>query len=406
MALQDLTPQLRTRLSRVEKAVGWFVLLAALLLTAGFVYYIWHTAQRKGWFVDKIQFCTGAQTAVGIKPGDPVRLMGFNIGEVTKIVPNDPWDYYGLTVFFEVRHDTNNYIGYIWSDSQVRIAASDFLGGRALEVLKGQDGVPVFDTRPAGQRRPHKIAGVLNSDYIKKLVKENKDPLTEYRSAGDKGVFYLPYSKTNKPFWIDPAESPALTERMERVVTQAEKALPNILALTNRLQAILLQVESLTSNLNMAAIEARPGISNATALMSEGRGVVADIKPVLSNLTVISTTLTNPQGSFGEWLLPTNLLSELKLTLQSAQGTLSAGSNTLFHADTNLTALMDNLGRSLDSLAGITSNLNRQVEANTNILSEISSAVRNTDILVQGLRRHWLLRSAFKTNAPPQPKKK
>jgi glycerol-3-phosphate acyltransferase PlsY len=34
MALQDLTPQLRTRLNRMERAVGWFVLLAAVLLIA------------------------------------------------------------------------------------------------------------------------------------------------------------------------------------------------------------------------------------------------------------------------------------------------------------------------------------------------------------------------------------
>ena len=35
MALQDLTPQLRTRLSRMERAVGWFVALAVLLLVFG-----------------------------------------------------------------------------------------------------------------------------------------------------------------------------------------------------------------------------------------------------------------------------------------------------------------------------------------------------------------------------------
>ena len=38
MALQDLTPQLRTRLSRMERAVGWFVALAMALLAFGFVY--------------------------------------------------------------------------------------------------------------------------------------------------------------------------------------------------------------------------------------------------------------------------------------------------------------------------------------------------------------------------------
>ena len=48
MALQDLTPQLRTRLNRMERVVGWFVLLATLLLLFGFGYYLYKTAERKG----------------------------------------------------------------------------------------------------------------------------------------------------------------------------------------------------------------------------------------------------------------------------------------------------------------------------------------------------------------------
>ena len=50
MALQDLTPQLRTRLNRMERAVGWFVLMATALLIFGFAYYLHNTAKRKGWF--------------------------------------------------------------------------------------------------------------------------------------------------------------------------------------------------------------------------------------------------------------------------------------------------------------------------------------------------------------------
>jgi len=66
MALQDLTPQLRTRLNRVEKAVGWFVLLAAALLLSGFVYYLYQTALRKGWFIDKIRYQTSLSNATGL----------------------------------------------------------------------------------------------------------------------------------------------------------------------------------------------------------------------------------------------------------------------------------------------------------------------------------------------------
>ena len=54
--------------------------------------------------------------------------------------------------------------------------------------------------------------------------------------------------------------------------------------------------------------------------------------------------------------------------------------------------------------ASITSNLNMQVQANSNILATISQTITDADTLIQGLKRHWLLRSAFKdkgTNAPP-----
>src|SRR5207249_8254797 len=98
-------------------------------------------------------------------------------------------------------------------------------------------------------------------------------------------------------------------------------------------------------------------------------------------------------------LLPTNLSRQLESTLGSASATLAS-------ADTNLTALAENLTRSLNNLADLTSNLNSQVQANTNVVSQLSRAIVDTDDLVQGLKRHWLLRSAFKTkstNAPTEP---
>ncbi|MBK7338463.1 MAG: hypothetical protein IPJ00_20945 [Saprospirales bacterium] len=80
--------------------------------------------------------------------------------------------------------------------------------------------------------------------------------------------------------------------------------------------------------------------------------------------------------------------------------TLDTANNTFAHTDTNLTALVENLGVTLDNLAGITSNLHAQVAANTNLLGGISDAVIHTDELVQGLKKHWLLRSAFRAKKP------
>jgi hypothetical protein len=64
-----------------------------------------------------------------------------------------------------------------------------------------------------------------------------------------------------------------------------------------------------------------------------------------------------------------------------------------------LDTLVLSVGQTLDHVADITSNLNAQVQANPNMLSGITKAVRDTDDFIQGLKRHWLLRSAFKRQA-------
>lgn len=446
MPLQDLTPQLRTRLSRLESAVGWFVILAALLLVAGFLYYAWHTAQRRGWFQEKVLFSTFVNTATGLKPGDPVKLMGFPVGEVTRVVPNDPSFLYGnITIFFTVRRDANNYCGYLWSDSKVRVAAADFLGNRTLELVKGRSGIPLFQiAEPAADPRS-KITGVLNEKEFQRIsrlvvaclandrnrVEALEREITNYIHQVDARTpdyarwlntdlatatealvmlelykanparFYVPYDKTKSVF-LQPDESPALTERLERVVDQAEKALPNFLAFTNQIAQVLDNAIQLTANLDRMIADSRPAVTNAATLVADLDGSVQALRPVLTNLAIISEYLKQPQGGLGEWLIPTNINRELEAVLRNANTTLGAANTAIAHTDTNVASLVEHVNLTLENLAAMTSNLNRQVEANTNILSDISNLVRDTDQFVQGLRRHWLLRSAFKTNAPPK----
>ena len=51
MPLQDLTPQLRTRLGRLERVVGLFVSIAVLLMIAGLALYLQRQARSRGWFL-------------------------------------------------------------------------------------------------------------------------------------------------------------------------------------------------------------------------------------------------------------------------------------------------------------------------------------------------------------------
>lgn len=317
MPLQDLTPQLRTRLRRVEKLVGLFVGAATLLLVTGFVYYVRHTAARRGWFVEKCPFFTYVQSGDGLSVGDPVTLMGFNVGEITGITAQPPGSWDKVFVTFEVKRP---YYGYIWSDSKAKIASSDFLGRRQLEVTGGVTGMPTVVE--AGER------------ISELLVAGQREPFVRGKS---KGVYLVP------------EEEPALTERLEKLMTQAEAGLPNILAMTNQVYTSL---------------------TNANALLANVNGLVTETRPALTGLTARLDT-------------------------------------TLLTAHTNLVALAGNLDLTLINIANITSNLNSQVQSNDQILAQISKLIVDADTMIQGLKKHWLLRGVFKkenvgaTNAPP-----
>jgi hypothetical protein len=412
MALHDLTPQLRTRLSRMERAVGWFVALALSLLTFGFAYYVYTTAERKGWFLTKAPYFTYVKTATGLRVGDPVMLMGFEAGRITRILPERA-DQFVYNVFIEFELKSPNY-GYIWTEgSEARIATADFLGKRVVEVTKGIGGYPTFHSWPIrtvtiedaarlGPPGDWRFGQEIEEPNGTNLLARPLDPISRLPEIAQVGIrtlvvvdvsqerkaltamwnyktgAYDPYTNNVSSYWLLVDETPAVTERLQALVGQIEEALPGVLAVTNQLTQVLTNTATLSSNLNLVALGAIPAVSNLAVL----------------------TAQLDHAGALGEWLLPTNINRQL-------EGTLAGANSALVSANTNLSLLSSNLLRTLDNIADITSNLNDQVQANTNILSGISDAVVHTDELVQGLKRHWLLRSAFKekkpkdTNAPP-----
>ncbi|MBI3879325.1 MAG: MCE family protein [Verrucomicrobia bacterium] len=362
MAFNDLTPQLRTRLSRVERFVGLFVLLATLLMLGGFSYYLWHTAQRKGWLLEKYPYYTYVSAGTGLKVHDPVKLMGFPCGEITVIKPMRPTYYLNIYVEFVVHEP---YHDYIWNDSAVKINASDFLGGRFLEITKGgstgrTNGLsPTYDTEVVGNRPV--VTGIWSQ-------KTDAYGHPDWTNSGA----YKPWKRTGpEKYWLPMDETPALTERLDAVVKKVEEALPGILALTNQIHTVLTNVAAITSNLH------------------------------------------DPNGSLGQWLFPVDTKAKLDGVLTNANATITTAHTTLTNVtttlgtartfmqdtDTNLSTTVSNLNLTLLNLANITSNLHSQIDQNTNLVTGINKAILDADDLMQGLKKHWLLRSAFKTNA-------
>jgi ABC-type transporter Mla subunit MlaD len=353
MPVQDLTPQLRTRLSQVERVVGWFVIIATILLLAGFSYYIYRRAEDKGWFLTKLRFHTFVASATGLKVGDPVILMGFPCGEVTKITAMPPFSTYGnVYVEFIVR---DPYYGYIWTDSYVKLVSAGFLGSRSLEVVPGG------------------TSGSTNLHESYRMEKGTGKVLGVWDAHASNWVAYTPNSKGYS--FTNAQEAPVITDRLEELAKQAEKALPGIFDLTNQVNRVL---------------------TNAAEVAAHADSVILQAQPLLTNLASLSAMLTNGPGALGDWLIPTNINVELERTLTAAHSTLDTANGTLNSANTNVTKVALNLDQSLVYLANITSNLNAQVQRNDQILSQLSAMITNADSFVQGLKHHWLLRSAFR----------
>src|ERR1043166_2971157 len=328
MALQDLTPQLRTRLSRLERLVGWFVTLATLLLIAGLGYYVYQLARNRGWFLTKMHYHTFVRTAAGLNVGDRVRLMGFDAGEITQIEAEPPSDLdFNVFIQFRIKEP---YYGYLWEDSRAKVGAADFLGHRFIEVTKGTNGPATYalhEIKELTLAEAEPYAGSNGTQFAQEIfvgtniVIHTSDPVTvaalrklaslnvrviQVKNINvlvnppkwiwdDKTAKYKPIPKDNKGYWLHVDESPALTERLETVVNTVEGALPEFLGLTNKLARVL---------------------TNAAAITAHADDLLVSAKPVVTNFAQITANLSGPKGSLGEWLFPTNVNAQLQNTLE------------------------------------------------------------------------------------------
>jgi ABC-type transporter Mla subunit MlaD len=389
----------------MERVVGTFVILAALLMLAGFGYYIYSQAEQRGWFEIRAPFYTYSDTGSGVAPGDPVKLMGFEVGRVTAVraMPaRGKGSDHNVQIDFEVVG--TNY-SYIWTNSTVELASAGFLGKRELDITKGTKGYTVYLAYPLHEWT---LDTISNSSDLPKLrlgqeiyegtnlvlrawqpLSTNLDKIARLGLArvwtidatrvgrSITGVWnniehrYEAFEGTNV-YLLTPDEPPALMDRVNELVSQVQDALPGML--------------------KQVAVT----LSNSAALTSNLNAVAAGVRPIEDNLAVITGNIKNPEGSLGEWLIPTNVNRQLALALLNANGTLTNVNSTVTNVNTNLAGVFQGIDASLENLAGITSNLNRQVEANSNMLTQISDIVVHSDQFIQGLKHFWLFRHSMK----------
>jgi hypothetical protein len=407
----------------MERAVGWFVFLATVLLLFGFGYYIYHTAEHKGWFKIKAPFFTFLQSSAGLSVGDPVVMMGFAVGTITSVEPQKPYEKNNVKVEFEI---TEPYFRYLWTGgSYVKVNAAGFLNQRQLEVTRATNGYAIVVTQPvsiysltdakklAGDSPGHwqmaqdvldensnvvfhafepveTVLDASNADVLARCTFESNSIYIYHNAVNRSRIVaswhrrnhrYQNFTPNSEDAYLHALETPPIGDQLQAMVAQVQAALPGILALTNKLSAVL-------DNANAT-------LGNAALATSNLNTTIVAAQPMVTNFAVISAQLREP-GGVVNWALGTN--GDLQL-----QGALTNLNSLLANSDTNLNTLTLDVGLTLDNLAGITSNLNVQVQQNSNLLWGISKTVTDSDDFIQGLKHHWLLRSAFRTPATNRP---
>ncbi len=273
MALQDLTPQLRTRLNQMERAVGWFVFLATALLLFGFGYYIYHTAEHKGWFKIRAPFFAYVQSSAGLNIGDKVYMMGFEVGNITRIEPLPPYDKHNVKVTFDI---VDPYFRRIWlGGSYVKVNAAGFLDQRLLEVTRGTNGPAICVTQPGMWKTIPELEQIItvetnrwqlyqdvldeNSNLVfgayLMLTQSNLERIAELQlptnsifvydntvnyqrivASWDNRVHrYVNFTPSRDSAWLRAVETPPVSDQLQAMVSQVQAALPNVFALTNKL---------------------------------------------------------------------------------------------------------------------------------------------------------------------------
>ncbi len=376
MALQDLTPQLRTRLRKVEWMVVLFLGGTTLLMLASLGWFIFRTGEARGWWVDEVPYYTYVGDATGIKVGTPVHMMGFKVGEVTKVdaLPLKElrsWEYYQTNQFrafvgFKVRDkEPSRYPGYISSDSRVKLGGFpvEIAGGVVLEISVGSMGGTLTTTNLEGGR-----IGVLSDKFAYDELSGKKDSPNRR---------YLPLSATEKGYYLPIDQSETLLAQVQQVLakvrgigTKVDAALPG---LTEELYLTLTNVHAITEQL-------RPNVGPPGAL----------------GAMVLPTNLVarfGQAGGLGDLVLPTNLNAQLTATLAAVPGTLS----NLDQRTASLGVLITNLVKGTGPLGNAITNLDLTMDnVRSNTVPQATALLRTLDSFVEGMKRHWLFRGAFK----------
>ncbi|HEU0265838.1 MAG TPA: MlaD family protein [Geobacterales bacterium] len=141
----------------IEKKVGLFFIIALIIFGV-----LLELGEKWNPFEHKLQYKTYFGGITGLKVGDPVRLSGVDVGQITKISIEDS----KVRVDFEVAEKTR-----VKSDSEATIRMTNLLGGQFLALSFGSEGAsPLEDGGTVASREMMSIDAIV--DTVGRLTKD------------------------------------------------------------------------------------------------------------------------------------------------------------------------------------------------------------------------------------------
>ncbi len=244
--LRDAVPR---GTGRREVRVGLFVLIG-LLSSLAVLFLTTDPAYFRGRYI----VTTVVDHAGGMRQGDPVQMRGVNIGRVQSFGLGDE----GVEISLEIEGEWD-----IPVDSRTRITGTGLLGGRVVEVIRGQ----------SSQQLPP--GGTIPGSSTEDIMAEAEELSGQARATLDRVQSVL--------------SEPTVTA-LQASAMELDTLLTQLSGFTREQRA---QVDSLTESLNRSA----EGLEQAAAAGPDAARAIARADSTLARLNQTSTTLDDAATS-------------------------------------------------------------------------------------------------------------
>lgn len=329
----------------VEKKVGIFFIVGMIILGA-----LLEVGEKWNPFETKVMYKTYLTSITGLKIGDPVRLVGVDVGKISAITILDD----KVQIDFEVKPGTR-----IKTDTVASLRLTNLLGGQFLGLSFGSVGAPLLP--PGGTVVGRDVANIdiivdnvseltkdakeliqqLNKNQnrvmgqISTILDDNRTPLREsianinsIAAKIDRGDGSLAMLLNDKVLYGNANDAAA---SLKNIAAKIEKGDGTLGKLVND-DALYTDARSAISNLNKGMNELNVGMKDVTEIagkINRGEGTLGklvnddalynEVRDASTNIKEVTRKINEGEGTIGKLVSEDKLYRDISATLKKTE---------------------------------------------------------------------------------------